>query len=57
MTPVMLSPVRLRDGLLVLLGMSAVRPDGRLALFSGCALAGYGAGALIAAPRRLAGAR
>lgn len=78
----MLSPVRLRDGLLVLLavttgatdataferlgnvfasvitgnlvllGMSAVRPDGRLALFSGCALAGYGAGVLIAAPRR-----
>ncbi|HET8980892.1 MAG TPA: hypothetical protein VFN87_22255 [Solirubrobacteraceae bacterium] len=49
--------MRLRDGLLVLLGMSAVRPDGRLALFSGCALAGYGAGALIAAPRRRAGAR
>jgi uncharacterized membrane protein YoaK (UPF0700 family) len=39
-------------GNLVLLGISAVQPDGRLALFSGVALAGYGAGVLIAAPRR-----
>lgn len=41
-------------GNLVLLGISAVQPDGRLALFSGAALAGYGAGVLLAAPRRRA---
>jgi uncharacterized membrane protein YoaK (UPF0700 family) len=39
-------------GNLVLLGISAVQPDGRLALFSGAALAGYAAGVLLAAPRR-----
>lgn len=39
-------------GNLVLLGISAVHGDGKLALFSGCALAGYGAGVLLAAPRR-----
>lgn len=39
-------------GNLVLLGISAVHTDGRLALSAGCALAGYGAGVLLAAPRR-----
>jgi len=39
-------------GNLVLMGVGAVRGDGRLALFSGCALAGYALGVVIAAPRR-----
>jgi uncharacterized membrane protein YoaK (UPF0700 family) len=39
-------------GNLVLLGISAVHADGRLALFAGCALAGYAVGVLLAAPRR-----
>jgi uncharacterized membrane protein YoaK (UPF0700 family) len=39
-------------GNLVLLGVGATRADGRLALFSGCALAGYAAGVLVSAPRR-----
>jgi uncharacterized membrane protein YoaK (UPF0700 family) len=39
-------------GNLVLLGISAVHADGDLALFSACALAGYAAGVLLAAPRR-----
>lgn len=37
-------------GNLVLLGVSAAQSDGRLALFSGCALAGYALGVLLAAP-------
>lgn len=41
-------------GNLILLGISAVRADGRLAVFSGCALCGYALGVLIAAPRRRA---
>jgi uncharacterized membrane protein YoaK (UPF0700 family) len=39
-------------GNLVLLGVSAASGDGTLALFSGCALAGYAAGVLVAAPGR-----
>lgn len=39
-------------GNLVLLGVSAVRGDGQLALFSGCALGAYALGVLLAAPRR-----
>jgi uncharacterized membrane protein YoaK (UPF0700 family) len=39
-------------GNLVLLGVSAARPDGRLALFAACALAGYSIGAFAAAPGR-----
>ncbi len=39
-------------GNLVLLGVSAARGDGRLAVFGGCALAGYAVGVLAAAPRR-----
>lgn len=39
-------------GNLVLLGISAVRADGNLALFSGCALCGYALGVIVAAPRR-----
>jgi uncharacterized membrane protein YoaK (UPF0700 family) len=39
-------------GNLVLLGVGATRGDGRLALFSGCALAGYAVGVLATAPRR-----
>src|SRR5436305_1890683 len=39
-------------GNLVLLGVSAARPDGRLALFAACALAGYAIGAFAAAPGR-----
>lgn len=42
-------------GNLVLLGISAVRADDHLALFSGCALGGYAAGVLLAAPRRAKG--
>ncbi len=38
-------------GNLVLLGISATHPDGRLALLAGSALAGYGAGVMLAAPR------
>jgi uncharacterized membrane protein YoaK (UPF0700 family) len=38
-------------GNLVLLGISAASTQGRLALFAGCALAGYAAGVMIAAPR------
>lgn len=38
-------------GNLILLGTSAVRGDGKMALFAGCALAGYAAGVLLAAPR------
>ena len=39
-------------GNLVLLGAGAARGDGRLALFSGLALAGCAIGVLAAAPRR-----
>jgi uncharacterized membrane protein YoaK (UPF0700 family) len=39
-------------GNLILLGVSAVSRGGSQALFSGCALAGYVLGVLIAAPRR-----
>lgn len=39
-------------GNLVLLGVGAARRDGRLALLSGVALAGYALGVMIAAPRR-----
>ncbi len=39
-------------GNLVLLGIGGARPDGRLALFSGCALAAYAIGVLATAPRR-----
>jgi uncharacterized membrane protein YoaK (UPF0700 family) len=39
-------------GNLVLLGVSAVAGDGRLALSAGVALAGYAIGVLVAAPRR-----
>lgn len=39
-------------GNLVLLGISAVRADGRLALGGGCALAGYALGVLIASSDR-----
>lgn len=39
-------------GNLILLGVSAVTADHQLALFTGCALAGYGVGVLLAAPRR-----
>jgi uncharacterized membrane protein YoaK (UPF0700 family) len=39
-------------GNLVLLGVGGARGDGRLALFSGCALAGYALGVFGAAPRR-----
>lgn len=39
-------------GNLVLLGTSAVKSDGHLALFTGCALAGYAVGVGVAAPRR-----
>ena len=35
----------------MLLGVGAARGDGRLALFSGCALAGYAVGVYAAAPR------
>jgi uncharacterized membrane protein YoaK (UPF0700 family) len=38
-------------GNLILLGASAVRGDGKAALFAGCALAGYGAGVVVAASR------
>jgi uncharacterized membrane protein YoaK (UPF0700 family) len=38
-------------GNLILLGVSAAQGDGRLALFAGCALAGYALGVLLAAPR------
>ncbi len=38
-------------GNLILLGVSAAKGDGRLALFAGCALAGYAAGVVLAAPR------
>lgn len=38
-------------GNLVLLGISAVRADGKLALFAGCALAAYAVGVALAAPR------
>jgi uncharacterized membrane protein YoaK (UPF0700 family) len=38
-------------GNLVLLGVGGARGDGRLALFSGCALAGYAVGVLASAPR------
>lgn len=41
-------------GNLVLLGVGGARGDGRLALFSGCALAGYAVGVLASAPRRRA---
>jgi uncharacterized membrane protein YoaK (UPF0700 family) len=39
-------------GNLILLGVSAAQGDGTLALFAGCALAGYAAGVVLAAPRR-----
>jgi uncharacterized membrane protein YoaK (UPF0700 family) len=39
-------------GNLILLGTSAVKTDGHLALFAGCALAGYAVGVALAAPRR-----
>lgn len=39
-------------GNLVVLGVSAVSGDGRMALFAGCALAGYALGVFVAAPRR-----
>ena len=39
-------------GNLVLLGVGGARGDGQLALFAGCALAGYAIGVIIAAPRR-----
>ncbi len=39
-------------GNLVLLGVGAAKGDGRLALFSGCALAGYAIGVFATAPRR-----
>lgn len=39
-------------GNLVLLGVSAARTDGHLALFAGCALGGYALGVILAAPRR-----
>ena len=39
-------------GNLVVLGLSAARADGHLALFAGCALAGYALGVILAAPRR-----
>lgn len=39
-------------GNLILLGVSAVAGDGRMALFSGCALAGYACGVFAGAPRR-----
>lgn len=42
-------------GNLVLLGVSAVIGDGRLALSAGVALAGYATGVLVAAPRRREG--
>jgi uncharacterized membrane protein YoaK (UPF0700 family) len=38
-------------GNLILLGVSAVKGDGQLALFTGCALCGYGVGVVLAAPR------
>jgi uncharacterized membrane protein YoaK (UPF0700 family) len=38
-------------GNLVLLGVGAAKTDGRLALVSGCALAGYAVGVAVAAPR------
>ena len=43
-------------GNLVLLGVGGARGDGRLALFSGCALAGYAVGVFASAPRRHEGA-
>jgi uncharacterized membrane protein YoaK (UPF0700 family) len=39
-------------GNLVLLGVGRARGDGRLALFAGCALAGYAVGVFASAPRR-----
>jgi uncharacterized membrane protein YoaK (UPF0700 family) len=39
-------------GNLVLLGIGATNGDGRLALFSGCALGGYAIGVYASAPRR-----
>lgn len=39
-------------GNLVLLGISAARADGHVALFAGCALAAYALGVILAAPRR-----
>lgn len=39
-------------GNLIVLGVSAVTADHKTALFAGCALAGYSAGVLLAAPRR-----
>ncbi|MGI8712606.1 MAG: YoaK family protein [Solirubrobacteraceae bacterium] len=44
-------------GNLVLLGVSAVRNTQDVALSSGCALAGYAVGVLLAAPRRSRGPR
>jgi uncharacterized membrane protein YoaK (UPF0700 family) len=38
-------------GNLILLGASAVKGDGQLALFAGCGLLGYGVGVVLAAPR------
>ncbi len=38
-------------GNVVLLGVAAAKPDGKLALFAGCALAGYACGVFAAAPR------
>jgi uncharacterized membrane protein YoaK (UPF0700 family) len=38
-------------GNLILVGVSAARGDGQLALFAGCALCGYALGVLAAAPR------
>lgn len=38
-------------GNLVLVGVSLARADGKLLLFSGCALAGYSAGVILGAPR------
>lgn len=38
-------------GNLVLLGISAVHEDGKLALFAGCAIAGYAGGVVLAAQR------
>jgi uncharacterized membrane protein YoaK (UPF0700 family) len=38
-------------GNLILLGVSALKGDGHLAVFTGCALCGYGVGVVLAAPR------
>src|SRR5437660_11563014 len=40
-------------GNLILLGISPVEADGRLALLSGCALVGYGLGVIACAPRAM----